>query len=408
MTVGGSSYSYDGDGNRVTKNDGGGTTLYWPSGVMGVVDVSNATATSFGLQVFLDGLRIWSEDVSGTGRFLFQDQLGSTRVTASAAGQVEDDIDYRSFGEIVANYGAAPSDNSYVFTGYQSDSADSSTDYARFRNLEYAMARFNRPDPYLGSYDFSNPQSFNRYAYVMNNPLTGVDPAGLDPASCDPSDPSSCPNTGSSGPDQTQANSSADSSSSPGGGDYSPGTVLQDQYGNFYVVNTDGSISPYAGQGVNVNGGEDGCDMQSNACQAQLEMSQGQPSPQAQAPNNANPINPCSTANPNNLDYSTTNAQQHILQNHTPGGKGPSFYVGDWTAISLFNQATLTQGSLAPAQFQRAGTYTLQWSAPQLWWPLNLIWTNNIGWGANGQPTPTNRLVVKTNCSTVITSYPVN
>ena len=110
MTVGGSSYSYDGDGNRVTKNDGGGTTLYWPSGVMGVVDVSNATATSFGLQVFLDGLRIWSEDVSGTGRFLFQDQLGSTRVTASAAGQVEDDIDYRSFGEIVANYGAAPSD----------------------------------------------------------------------------------------------------------------------------------------------------------------------------------------------------------------------------------------------------------------------------------------------------------
>jgi YD repeat-containing protein len=54
------------------------------------------------------------------------------------------------------------------------------------------------------------------------------------------------------------------------------------------------------------------------------------------------------------------------------------------------------------------GTFTLQWSAPPMIWPLSLIFTNNIGWGANGQPTPTNRLVVKTNCSTVITSYPVN
>jgi hypothetical protein len=126
------------------------------------------------------------------------------------------------------------------------------------------------------------------------------------------------------------------------------------------------------------------------------------------APNNANPINPCSTANPNNLDYSTTNAQQHILQNHTPGGKGPSFYVGDWTAISLFNQATLTQGYLAPPQFQRAGTYTLQWTAPPLMFPLNLIWPGPyIGTGQTGQQTGTNRLVVKTNCSTVITSYPV-
>ena len=40
-----------------------------------------------------------------------------------------------------------------------------------------------RADPYSGSYDFSNPQSFNKYAYVMNNPLSLVDPLGLQ--SCD-------------------------------------------------------------------------------------------------------------------------------------------------------------------------------------------------------------------------------
>ena len=36
------------------------------------------------------------------------------------------------------------------------------------------------PDPYDGSYDFSNPQSFNRYSYVLNNPLSFTHPLGLD------------------------------------------------------------------------------------------------------------------------------------------------------------------------------------------------------------------------------------
>ena len=35
------------------------------------------------------------------------------------------------------------------------------------------------PDPYDGSYDITNPQSLNRYSYVLNNPLSSVDPLGL-------------------------------------------------------------------------------------------------------------------------------------------------------------------------------------------------------------------------------------
>jgi hypothetical protein len=35
------------------------------------------------------------------------------------------------------------------------------------------------PDSYDGSYDYSNPQSLNRYAYVGNNPLGFTDPTGL-------------------------------------------------------------------------------------------------------------------------------------------------------------------------------------------------------------------------------------
>ena len=35
------------------------------------------------------------------------------------------------------------------------------------------------PDPYLGSADIGNPQSLNRYGYVLNNPTGAVDPSGL-------------------------------------------------------------------------------------------------------------------------------------------------------------------------------------------------------------------------------------
>jgi RHS repeat-associated protein len=43
-----------------------------------------------------------------------------------------------------------------------------------------SQGRFLSPDPAgMGSVDLRNPQSWNRYAYVVNNPLAAVDPTGL-------------------------------------------------------------------------------------------------------------------------------------------------------------------------------------------------------------------------------------
>ncbi len=52
-----------------------------------------------------------------------------------------------------------------------------------FRRYNRRHSRFDQPDPYDGSYDLTDPQSFNRYAYVKGDPVNLTDPTGLDPPS---------------------------------------------------------------------------------------------------------------------------------------------------------------------------------------------------------------------------------
>jgi RHS repeat-associated protein len=59
--------------------------------------------------------------------------------------------------------------------------AESGLDYFGARYYGSNMGRWMSPDPKGNSVaDFANPQSWNMYAYVLNNPLKYVDPTGLD------------------------------------------------------------------------------------------------------------------------------------------------------------------------------------------------------------------------------------
>ena len=63
------------------------------------------------------------------------------------------------------------------FTTYERDA--NGTDEAMHRRYNSVRSRFEQPDPSDGSYDLTNPQSFNRYAYVQNDPVNFIDPSGL-------------------------------------------------------------------------------------------------------------------------------------------------------------------------------------------------------------------------------------
>src|ERR1700730_17121989 len=65
------------------------------------------------------------------------------------------------------------------FTGDTQDSFSGLLYDTPNRELHPGEGRWMSPDPAGLAADPSNPQSWNRYAYVLNNPLSATDPTGL-------------------------------------------------------------------------------------------------------------------------------------------------------------------------------------------------------------------------------------
>lgn len=165
-------YAYDGAGRRVTKSTGGVTTTF-------VYDAAGNLAAEYGGTVTEAGTR-----------YLSADHLGSVRLVTKSDGSIDRRIDYLPFGEFMpAGVGTRTTALNYEsseafaaltkrFTGKERD-AETGLDYFGARYFSGAQGRFTSPDPLLNSGRPEDPQSWNRYAYVGNNPLRFVDPLGL-------------------------------------------------------------------------------------------------------------------------------------------------------------------------------------------------------------------------------------
>jgi len=110
----------------------------------------------------------------GTVSYYLADHLGTSRVVTSATGVILDDSDFYPFGgehAVVSSSG-----NNYKFTGKERD-AETGLDEFGARYYSSALGRFASPDAFIYA-NIADPQSFNQYTYVYNNPLVYTDPSG--------------------------------------------------------------------------------------------------------------------------------------------------------------------------------------------------------------------------------------
>jgi RHS repeat-associated protein len=170
VTAAGVTYTYDGDGKRMKKSSG---TLYWYSIVGDVLTETDGSGNLLNDYVYFAGGRIGRVNSSGKW-FYYGDHLGSSRSITDSSGNLCYDADFYLFGaeKVVTNTCA----QNYKWTGLERDS-ETGLDHTLNRQYSSNTGRWLSPDSIPGS--ASNPQSWNRYSYVVNNPINLTDRLGL-------------------------------------------------------------------------------------------------------------------------------------------------------------------------------------------------------------------------------------
>ena len=170
-------YTYNGDGLRMSKAAGGTTSqfLWDPSGGLPLMIKDGSTAYVHGP----GGLPL--EQISGSAAlWLHHDELGSSRLVTSSAGSSVATYTFDAYGNLSAVTGSAT--NPLRFAGQYFD-GESGMYYLRARYYEPNLGQFITRDPLTHT-------TRQPYSYAADDPLNTVDPTGLvcfqfwDPAKC--------------------------------------------------------------------------------------------------------------------------------------------------------------------------------------------------------------------------------
>lgn len=182
-------YVYDAEGRRVAKlNASGAVTASYALGLGGEqVSELNGAGVWVHSNVFVGGRLMATyagpgDAVSAGYYYHLTDWLGTQRMQTTATGAVSELCSSYPFGDGLSCTGEDATE--HHFTSKERD-VESGLDYFGARYLSSNLGRWMTPDwaaaptdvPYA---NFGDPQTLNLYAYVSNNPNTGIDMDGHD------------------------------------------------------------------------------------------------------------------------------------------------------------------------------------------------------------------------------------
>jgi len=171
-------YGYDGDGRRISQAINGETTIFaYGVGLNVLTEFSGSGVPKFDY-IYAGSRNIARINFDGAGApvsktFYHGDHLGSSiGLTDQETTKVWDRV-YLPYGGTFT--GTGTTENTHQYTAKELEAATGLYYYgARHHNPN--IGRFMSVDP--AGADPTDPQSWNRYAYVQNNPLKYVDPDG--------------------------------------------------------------------------------------------------------------------------------------------------------------------------------------------------------------------------------------
>ena len=168
------SYTYSISGLRDSKTVNGVTTTHIWSGSQIVVDyTAHYTSTVYIRGTSLAAAFDWDEGSKGDNRFYIQNAHGDVVNLTNTDGEVTKKYTYDAFG-VEKNIDDSDT-NAFRYCGEYYD-AETGTIYLRARYYNPSTGRFISRDSVTG--DINDPLSLNLYTYCHNNPLLNFDPSG--------------------------------------------------------------------------------------------------------------------------------------------------------------------------------------------------------------------------------------
>jgi RHS repeat-associated protein len=164
-------YTYDTDGNRVEVKGSTTTDFIYFDGL----PISMLSGGNYTDLIYAGGTLI--AEVGGTASssptYRATDNLASLAGFTPNPGPITGAVNYAPYGQLFTG----STTDAFGFTGLEWDPTTALW-HAAARQFSPQQGRWMSPDPYEGSYNWADPQSLNRYAYVNGMPTWGTDPTG--------------------------------------------------------------------------------------------------------------------------------------------------------------------------------------------------------------------------------------